>query len=262
MPLRGSDVVLYEKKGRIAILTMNRPERMNALGGGMGERLAECWADFAEDENLWVAILTGTGERAFSAGADLRERAEADAAGMTSRRRRPLPTLGAGLECWKPTIAAINGYAIAGGWMLAQRCDIRIAAEHAELGIAEARWNISAGWICDLTRIIGLGHALEIVLWGDKRITAQRAYEIGFVNKVVSKEQLMDEAMSWAERMLELAPQAVRNFKEILYRGYHLTTEEGLALARHIERNLMGMEDSIEGPKAFSEKRKPVFKGR
>ena len=113
-----------------------------------------------------------------------------------------------------------------------------------------------------LTRVIGLGHALELCLWGDGRISAQRAYEMGFVNKVVPREQVMDEAMAWARRMLKLAPRAVSNVKECIYRGYYLSPLDGEALGKAIEQNLEGMEDSIEGPKAFTEKRDPVFKNR
>ena len=162
---------------------------------------------------------------------------------------------------WKPTIAAVNGYAIAGGFMMAMQCDIRIAAEHARFGVAEARWNMSGGnWMAPLTRIIGLGHALELCLWGDTQITAERAYEIGFVNQVVPKEQLMDTAMEWASRMLDLAPRAVRNIKECLYRGYYLSPLDANALGQAIEQNLRGMKDSLEGPRAFTERRKPVFR--
>jgi enoyl-CoA hydratase len=131
---------------------------------------------------------------------------------------------------WKPTIAAINGYAVAAGWFMAQQCDIRIAAEHAEMGVAETRWNMPAAWISTMTRQMHIGHALEIVLWGDKRITAQRAYEIGWVNRVVPKEKLMEEASSWAERMLDLAPRAVRNCKEILYRAHYMPARKVILL--------------------------------
>jgi enoyl-CoA hydratase/carnithine racemase len=163
---------------------------------------------------------------------------------------------------WKPTIAAINGYAIAGGWIMAQDCDIRIAAEHAELGISEVMWNLPVSGVACLTRQMHLQHALEVALWGDRRITAQRAYEMGWVNRVVPKERLMDEAMEWAERMLYLGPRAVRNIKQILYRGFYMPAMEGEAFGRALDQNLEGMEDSIEGPLAFAEKRKPQFKNK
>ena len=113
-----------------------------------------------------------------------------------------------------------------------------------------------------MTRQLQLGHALEIALWGDARITAQRGYEIGWINRVVHKEMLLEEALSWADRMRYLAPACVRNLKQILYRGFDMTPAEGIVFADALEQNLIGMEDSIEGPKAFTEKRRPVFKNR
>ena len=134
---------------------------------------------FRDDDDAWVAILTGAGDKAFSAGFDLLDEAGRSEGTAGRIKQADLTVM---QETFKPIIAAINGYAIAGGWHLAQSCDIRIAAEHAQMGISETRWNMSAGWICDLTRQIGLGHALEIALWGDQRITAQRGYEIGWID--------------------------------------------------------------------------------
>jgi enoyl-CoA hydratase/carnithine racemase len=165
-------------------------------------------------------------------------------------------------EIWKPVIASINGFAIAGGWWLAQACDIRISAEHAECGIAETRWNMPAGWVHSLPRKVSLGHALEIALWGDARITAQRGYEIGWINRVVPKEKLMTEAMSWADRMRYLAPRSVRNLKEIIYRSYDMSYADAAAFGIALEHNLLGMEDTLEGNKAFNEKRKPNYKNK
>ncbi|MFC1874450.1 enoyl-CoA hydratase-related protein [Chloroflexota bacterium] len=259
-------VLIYEKKlkGRVVIMTMNRPESMNALNGPLGNAIYEGWQRFRDDDEAWVAILTGAGDKAFCAGADLKERAleRTDKIPPVPRRRRFPAPLCEALDLWKPTIAAINGYAIAGGWMMAQNCDIRLAAEHAEMGISEVMWNMAVAGVHALPRQMHLQHALEVALWGDRRITAQRAYEMGWVNRVVPKERLMDEAMEWAERMLYLAPREVRNIKEIIYRGYSMSAMEGAAFARALEQNLVGMEDSIEGPLAFTEKRKPKFKNR
>lgn len=260
-----SDVLLYEKKGypgtlgKVVVMTINRPERMNAVSIELANRLADAWQEFEEDEEAWVAILTGAGDRAFCSGADLSDPAikAIGSGGGTGKRREAAPS-------WisKPTIAAINGFALAGGWQFAQICDIRIAAEHAEMGIAETKWNLGANWVCDLTRELNIGHALEIALWGDKRITAQRAYEMGWVNRVVPKEKLMEEALSWAERMLYLGPRSVRNMKETIYRGYYMQTELGRRFGSSLSQNLRGMDDTSEGPRAFSEKRKPQFKNR
>lgn len=260
-------VLKYETRenGRIVIMTMNRPERLNALGGGLREAIYDGFERFGADDNAWVAILTGTG-RGFCVGNDLRETAEIRQ-GLRAAPKGRTPAqwdypLSEGLDLWKPVIGAINGFCIAGGWRLAQQCDIRIAAEDAEFGIAEARWNMGAGWIFELHRQMHLQHALELLLWGDTRWTAQRAYEIGWVNRVVPNERLMEEALSWAERVLYLAPRAVRNFKEILYRSPFMAPDAAKAFGRALEQNLVGMQDSIEGPKAFAEKRRPMFQNR
>lgn len=260
-------VLIYEKKhnGRVVVMTMNRPEAMNALNGELGSAIAEAWERFRDDDEAWVAIITGAGDKAFSAGADLKETAQIRTGKIkpVPRRRRRTPgPLCEAIDLWKPTIAAINGFAIAGGWAVAQDCDIRLAADHAELGVSEVRWNMTAGWLHALPRQMLLQHALEVVLWGDRRISAQRAYEMGWVNRVVPADRLMDEAMEWAERILSLAPRDVRNLKEILYRSFYMSPLEGAAFARALEQNLSGMEDSIEGPLAFSEKRQPTFKNR
>ncbi len=252
-----NDVVLYERQGHVATITLNRPDRLNALSPEVFRRLPEVWDVFDADDEARVAILTGAG-RAFSAGADLKVMSEGggpSALGRGGSLRRGLAP-----GTWKPVIAAINGYAIAGGWWLAQLCDIRFASDQAQLGISEVKWNLPAGWVTDLTRIIGMGHALELVLGGE-RISAQRAYEIGFVNRVVPHARLLDETRAFAGVIAENGPMSVRMHKEILYRGYLLSRDEGNAVANHILSRLMTSEDAQEGPRAFVEKRKPVWKG-
>lgn len=216
-----------------------------------------------------MAILTGAGDRAFCAGADLiatSETRQAQASAGTPRGYRAPRTaknivpLAEGMNLWKPTIAAVNGFAIAGGFMYAMQCDIRIMSERARVGIAEVRWNMGgAGWMIPLTRQIGLGSALEMILWGDTQYTAERCYQIGWAQRVVPAEELMDTAMEYARRGLDMAPRAVRNNKEALYRGYYLEPLQADAFGRALEQNLGGMQDSIEGPTAFSEKRRPRF---
>ena len=256
MTISGSETLLYEKKGKIVVITINRPERLNAFEPELARKLEAAWRDFSEDEDAWVAIITGAGDKAFCAGADLQE-------GFDLSRKQPsFPLRPSPRNVWKPTIAAINGYALAGGFWIAMDCDIRIAAEHAEFGIGETKWNVPAFWVHNLAREMHLAHALEIALWGDKRMSAQRGYEIGWINKVVPREKLMEEAMDWAERMLYLGPQCVRNLKEIIYRSYYMPPSEAEAFATALEQNLVGMEDTIEGPRAFAEKRKPVFKNK
>jgi enoyl-CoA hydratase/carnithine racemase len=255
--------------GQIHVITMNRPQRMNSMGGGLPGALYDAFVQFRDDPLARVAILTGAGDRAFSAGADLiatSETRQAAGAGPTpSPYRAPRTTnnivpLAEGLNLWKPTIAAINGFAIAGGFMYAMQCDIRIMAEHARVGIGEARWNMpGAYWMIPLTRQIGLGSALELTMWGDTQYDAQRCYQLGWAQRVVPLAGLLDVAMEYAQRALAMAPRAVRNFKEALYRGYYMEPLVADSFGRAIDANLNGMHDSIEGPSAFSEKRPPVF---
>jgi enoyl-CoA hydratase/carnithine racemase len=266
-------VLLVDKHAddRIWVITMNRPHRMNSLGGGMVAAITETFEAYRDDPVARVAILTGAGDRAFCAGADLKETSElrlaAASGGETSnqfrpdrRGRLPFVPLSEGLDIWKPTIAAINGFAVAGGFMVAMQCDIRIIADHAKIGIAETRWNMGgSGWMAPLTRQIGLGNALELALWGDTQYTAQRAYEIGWAQRVVPLPELMPSAMAYAERMLDLAPRAVSNIKRMLYRGFNMDPVASMTEGYWLEQNLAGMKDSVEGPTAFAEKRKPDF---
>jgi enoyl-CoA hydratase/carnithine racemase len=257
MPITGPDILHYEKKGRIVTITLNRPERANALSVEIMHRLIESWHRFNEDDDAWVAVVTGAG-KVFCPGADLVELRETYTATHEMPKWPEFYITGT----WKPLIAAINGHASSGGWALAQSCDIRICSEKAELGIAETQWNMPAGWVYGLTRQLLLAHALEVVLWGDARITAQRAYEMGWVNRVVPQEKVLEEAMKWAERVVTLGPRCVRNLKEILYRSYTMTPEEAEAFYHPLETNLKGMEDTLEGSRAFVEKRKPLFKNK
>jgi enoyl-CoA hydratase/carnithine racemase len=254
-------VLNYEKKNRIAYLTLNRPEAMNAVNRELREALIAAWNHFNEDDEAWVAVLTGAGEKAFCAGMDLKER---DLGGSTEHRRpqrMSLPSLTFGLNIWKPVIAAINGYCLGGGFQLAQQCDFRICADHALLGVTEVKRGMTAAWTVELAKLIGIAHALEITLTGEN-ITAQRAYEIGFVNRVVPKAELMNEAERWANILVANAPLAVRGMKEVLYRCTTLPGEQAETMARHVLYPVTISEDSKEGPRAFVEKRKPNWRGR
>jgi enoyl-CoA hydratase/carnithine racemase len=205
-------------------------------------------------------VTTGPG-RAFCAGADLDEidRTGLGDEAMEAPARMYKLALGG---IWKPVIAAINGYALAAGWWIAQACDVRIAAESAQLGIPETRWNLRCDFVTDLTRIVGLGHALEIAIWGDRRLTAQHAYEMGFINKVVPDADLVTEALDWAERATQLGPRSVSIMKKALYTQWGSSTEVGSAFARETGQVLAEMDDTAEGPRAFLERRKPQFKNR
>ncbi len=253
--------------GGIYLITLNRPHRLNSIGDGLSDALYDAFVEYRDDPNARCAVLTGAG-RAFCAGADLintAETREAERDGRTgnapiiTRSKNPVP-LSENLNLWKPTIAAINGWAVAGGFMYAMQCDIRIMSEEAKIGIAETRWNMGgAGWMAPLTRQIGLGSAMELTLWGDTQYDAERCYQLGWVQRVVPREMLLETALQYARRMLYLAPREVRNIKQALYRGYYMEPIMGQQFGAAIEQNLQGMNDSIEGPKAFSEKRRPKF---
>ncbi len=263
------EVVLIDvhEGGKIWVITMNRPHRMNALGGGMAGALNDAFEAYRDDKQARVAILTGAGDRAFCSGADLIETAEmrqAQARGEApppgAMRRLELANMSESLGLWKPTIGALNGFAIAGGFMLAMQCDIRIMAEHARVGIAEARWNMpGASWMAPLCRQMPLGCALELTMWGDTQYDAQRCYQIGWAQAIAPKEELMSVAMKYADRMLDMGPRAVRNNKEMIYRGAYMEPSSSMRFGTALEHNLRGMKDSIEGPLAFSEKRRPNF---
>ena len=257
------ETILYEKvEEGIVVITLNRPEAMNAINRTLRRELAEAIQAYDRDDSLRVAILTGAG-RAFCAGRDLKERAEDLAKGVQPKGSDSVgeDTVYMWPRTWKPLIAAINGYALAGGWAIAQMCDLRIAAEDARLGITESKWSLLPPFATILPKLIPMANVLELVFTAEP-ITAQRAYEIGFVNKVVPRERLMEEALALARKLVENAPLSLRYFKELAYKGLDMT-EPGIAsLTLHIYDKLLLSEDSKEGPRAFAEKRKPQWKGR
>lgn len=259
--MASNDTVLYEKKGRISYITINRPERMNAVDRSVREGLATSFMSFRDDDNAWVAIVTGAGDRAFCAGADLRDPADSGSVDHTGSRFPP-PSINDGtLQVWKPIIAAINGYALGAGLELALSMDIRIAAEHAELGLTEAKRGRGArgGGTVKLLRFIPIGVALEYMFTG-RHMSAQRAYELGLVNKVVPKGQLMQAAEDLANEIMECAPLSVRWMKENALKGLSLSMYEAMRL--RVGPDIFHMEDFLEGSRAFAEKRKPNWKGR
>jgi len=259
--------ILYEQRGRITIITINRPDRMNAINPETSAELYDAWQRFRDDRDAWVAILTGAGDRAFSAGNDLVRTAEASrsADGATPPALRQVPFGGntRGIEIWKPTIAAINGYCLAGGLEMALACDIRIAAEHAQFGLPEVTWAIipGAGGTQRLPRAVPLGVALDMILTAE-RIDAQAALRWGLVSRVVPREELMPTALKVAETICSRGPLAVRAAKEAVLRGIDMPIHEGLALESILSARVYQSEDAKEGPRAFAEKRTPQYQGR
>jgi len=260
-------VVIYEKKGRIAYITMNRPEAYNAINLEMWDALFKAWLDFRDDPEVWTAILTGTGKKVFSAGADLKEidkyRVEAEKEGTHLEPPPPWFTITRGIEIWKPVIAAINGLALGGGLEIALACDIRIAADNAQLGVPEVKAGVipGVGGTQRLSRFIPFGSALQMLMTGDP-ISAQEAYRIGLVNMVVPMDQLMSTAESLAQRINENAPLAVRAAKEAAYRGLRVPLEEGLRMENLLVDMLLHTRDGRAGPAAFAAGKKPLFEGR
>lgn len=253
-----AEEILYENRGRVAVITINRPEARNAINTGVREGLVAAWERFAKDGEARAAILTGAGDQAFCAGADLKEMAQTK---LGTLPRNFLPTLNVNTRVTKPVIAAVNGVAYAGGWALVQMCDIVVASEAARFAITEAKVGRGMPWAVPLTHMIPQKVLLEILLTGNP-LTAQRAYEIGFVNHVVPAAQIMPKALEIAETIAENAPLTVAAAKEMVYLATDMGRLAGLEAARHLFDHVYRSEDAQEGPRAFAEKRKPQWKGR
>ena len=258
--------ILYEKDGRIALITINRPDRLNAIDAQTSHELNTAFTNFRDDPDLWVAILTGAGDRAFSTGNDLVAMAEQMAGkggDLSIFRGAPFGGITRDFECWKPIIAAINGYCLAGGLEIALCCDIRVAAEHAQFGVPEVTRAIipAAGGTQRLPRMLPRGIALELLLTG-ARFDAQWALRHGLVNYVAPADQVLPKARELAEKICENGPLAVRAAKESALRGVELPLEEGLKQEVEFARRVLSSEDAREGPLAFAQKRKPEYKGR
>ncbi len=271
--------VLYEKQAHTAVITINRPEVMNALHYPANEELYDVWTDFKADPELWTAVLTGAGDRAFCAGSDIKYMAQLTPAGRVPnsvREARDSRIQEAGLvhrEIWKPIVAAVNGYCLGGGLEVALACDFIIASERALFGTPEVKNSggyPGSGGIHRLPRQIPPRIALYMMITGDF-MTAEEALRLGLVNKVVPPERLLEEALALADKINERPPVAVRVIKEMVTKSLDLPLEypddKGLCawdLEDIVGAKLRESEDwrSGEGPRAFVEKRKPQWKGR
>jgi crotonobetainyl-CoA hydratase len=259
-----ADPVLYEKRGRVAVITLNRPEALNAINPPLGAALTEAMTRFRDDPEQWVAILTGAGERAFCAGADLKWRAQHEDLVRAPRAAGDRPGLTSPqFGCWKPIIAAVNGYAVGGGLELAMACDLIVAAEHAQFGLPEPRRGLMAdgGGIQRLIRRVPWNVAMGMILTG-AFIDAAEARRIGLVNEVAPKEQLLAAAERWAAAILECSPLAVQASKQAALQGADWPLEIAMSRNYALHQQLRQSADFVEGPRAFAEKRKPVWTGR
>jgi enoyl-CoA hydratase/carnithine racemase len=253
-------VVERERRGNLEILTINRPEARNAINSQVTEAMATALDSLATDEDCWVVVLTGAGDRSFSAGMDLKAFASGegagiiDANGFASITRRYFP---------KPLIAAVNGACLAGGCEIMLSCDLVVAADHATFGIPEVKRGLiaGAGGLIRLPRRIPRAVALELALTGEP-LDSARALHVGLINRVVPADRLMDEAIALGQLVAENAPLAVRCSKRVMIESSDMTEKEGWALNDSTFSEIFTSADAMEGAVAFAEKRKPNWHGK
>lgn len=259
------DAILYEVRDRVAFITLNRPEVLNARNIQMRQELMRACEMATRDPGVSVVVLTGAGDKAFSVGRDLKELAGRGEGGpIEARRTRPLANDSRYVAAIKkPVIAAINGYALGGGLELALCCDIRIAAEHAQLGLPEAARGLmpGSGGTQRLPRIVGMAKALDM-LFTAQPISAAEAYRVGLVTRVVPATDLRATAEDMAHTISRCAPLSLRFIKEAVRKGTDMPLEQGLALEGDLSTILSTSQDAREGPQAFAEKRPPNWQGR
>lgn len=255
-------IIEYVKKGRIAVFEINRIDKLNVLNTEAMRQLTDRLIEFRDDDELWVGIFTGAGSKAMSAGVDINDYLSLIRNSVASKWRRPTAIM-RGMDLWKPLIAACNGLCIGGGLEISLACDLMIAADTAKFALPEAKIGIcpGGGGTVRLPAMIPRRLAAEMLFTG-KMIDAHEAYRIGLVNKVVPLDQLMNEAHRIAETICESAPLAVRCAKEIMTRSRGMPLEDALRLEDDVLTFVMSTEDSAEGIAAFSEKRKPLWRGR
>lgn len=259
----GYEFIRYEKHGRIARITINRPDVMNALHPPANAELSAAFDDFADDPESWVAIITGAGEKAFSAGNDLKYSAQHGMAASATTAKGGFGGITARFDLFKPIIAAVNGLALGGGFEIALACDIIIAADSARFGLPEPRVGLAAlaGGMQRLPRHIPPKIAMGLMLTG-AQIPAQEAQRLGVVNEVVALSDLPAAADRWANAILECSPTSVRATKQVALLSQGLPLEEAMSRSYPLIGALFRSEDMMEGVVAFAQKRKPEWKGK
>ena len=251
--------VLYEVKDHIATITLNRPERMNALGRELGAELREAEATFAADDDAWIGIYTGAGDRAFCAGRDLKEVAEG---GSSSAPRGSNAFEQGPADLGKPMIAAINGAAYGGGLEKALSCDIRICSENARMALAEVKVGLCPpNGSFSLPRLVGLSNAMWLLLSGEP-VDAPEALRMGLVSRVVSQEELLPTATAMAATIAGNAPLAVRATRKMATLGIEMPLDYARKMSSSLVQSVWASEDAVEGARAFAERRDPVWRGR
>jgi len=255
--------IIYEKTEGIATITLNRPEALNAFSREVADEVLQALEDVRNDENVRVVILTGAGEKAFSAGADIKAMK-----GMNALKARELSLMGERIctaleNLEKPVIAAINGYALGGGLEVAMSCDMRIASENARVGQTEINIGLIPGWggTQRLTRLVGATKAKELVYTG-KIIDAKTAEQLGIVNMVVPADKFKETVKQFASELAQKAPVALKVAKALINKGAEISLDAAIALEREGFGVVASTEDLQEGVSAFTEKRKPTFKGK
>jgi len=253
-----SNEILFDEKGDgIVVVTINRPAQRNAINTAVREGLFAAFERIENERAIRVAILTGAGDQAFCAGADLKEMAELNLGVLPHGW---LPVLGDNVRVTKPVIAAVNGAALAGGWMFAQMCDLCVASKSARFGITEAKVGRGFPWAAPLAHMIPQRVMMEILMTGEP-ITAQRAYEIGFVNQVVEPADLIPASIALAAKIAANAPLTVAAAKELVYLSTEMGRTPALRAAGHVFDRVYRSNDAKEGPAAFRDKRKPDWTG-
>lgn len=258
-----------EDFGPVRLITIDRPTKMNSLDFEANDELVQVWRDFAADDGARVAVITGAGDQAFCAGADLKTYTMAFARTAAPEFRRRFtdgPGFGGitrNLDIDKPIVAAINGYAISGGFELALACDIRLCSPNAQFALQDVKWGFHAcdGGLVRLPRIVGMGHAMDIVLSGE-RVDAEHALRIGLVNRIHPAGELLQRALDYAQMLARRAPLAQRLAKDVMRRTAGMDLAEALRLESSSFHDLAHTEDLAEGTSAFAQRREAQFKGR